>query len=121
MTEPNLRTWLLVALAVVALAVAAPAVAAHGNDSATTDAPPDDGTADDWASWMDDHMTDHIGPGSVEWMESRMGVTVDEMARDMADGAHDHYGGDAHVVDDAHRRGNPSDDDRRTPGAGHGC
>jgi hypothetical protein len=34
-----------------------------------------------------------MGPGSVEWMESHMGVTVDEMAQDMADGEH-HDGAD---------------------------
>jgi hypothetical protein len=34
---------------------------------------------------MEGQMTEHMGPGSVEWMESHMGVTVDEMAQDMAD------------------------------------
>jgi hypothetical protein len=34
---------------------------------------------------MEAQMTEHMGPGAVEWMESHMGVTVDEMAQDMAD------------------------------------
>jgi len=90
MTTIKLRRWLLVALAIVGLAFAAPVVSAHGTETTADDAPPSDGTADDWAAWMEGHMTDHMGPGAVEWMESHMGVTVDEMARDMAD---DGYGG----------------------------
>ncbi len=39
---------------------------------------------------MEAQMTEHMGPGSVEWMESHMGATVDEMAQDMAD---DDYNG----------------------------
>jgi hypothetical protein len=37
---------------------------------------------------MDGHMTDHMGPDAVDEMESHMGVTVDEMAQDMAGGDH---------------------------------
>jgi hypothetical protein len=44
-------------------------------------------------------MTEHMGPGSVEWMESHMGVTVDEMGQDMADGEY-HDG-----VEDEYPRG----------------
>ena len=84
--------WLLVVLAIVGLAFAAPLVSAHGNDTAADDAPPYDGTAAEWAAWMEAQMTEHMGPGSVEWMESHMGVTVDEMAQDMADGDYDDYG-----------------------------
>ncbi|EMA70711.1 hypothetical protein C461_00442 [Halorubrum aidingense JCM 13560] len=86
----NLGRWLLVALAIVGLAFAAPAVSAHGDDATADDAPPYDETDDDWAAWMEAQMTEHMGPGSVEWMESHAGVTVDEMPRDMAD---DEYGG----------------------------
>ncbi|WP_435095443.1 hypothetical protein [Halorubrum sp. N11] len=90
MTNFKLGRWLLVALAIVGLAVAAPAVSAHGN--ATTadnapiadNAPPSDATADDWAVWMEAQMIEHMGPNSVDWMESNMGVTVGEMAQDMA-------------------------------------
>jgi len=89
MTTFKIGRWLFVALAIVGLAFAAPLASAHGTDTAADDAPPYDGTADDWAAWMEDHMTDHMGPGSVEWMESHMGVTVDEMARDMADDDYD--------------------------------
>ncbi|AUV84506.1 hypothetical protein C2R22_23470 (plasmid) [Salinigranum rubrum] len=90
MTNFELGRWLLVALAIIGLAVAVPAVSAHGTDTAADDTPPYNGTADDWAAWMEAQMTEHMGPGSVEWMESHMGVTVDEMAQDMAD---DDYNG----------------------------
>lgn len=90
MTNFTLGRWLLVALAIVGLAFAAPVVSAHGNDTTADDAPPSDGTADDWAVWMEAQMAEHMGPGSVEWMESHMGVTVDEMAQDRAD---DDYNG----------------------------
>lgn len=127
MTKLNVTPWLLVALAVVVLAVAAPAVSAHGNDSATDEAPPENGTAADWASWMDGHMTDHMGPGATEWMESHAGVTVDEMAQYMAEGDYDHRVDDDHVADDHYRgsgdydRGSGNGDARGTPGGGHGC
>lgn len=88
MTEIKFGRWLLVAFAIVGLAVAAPVVSAHGNDTTADDAPTDNATADDWATWMEVQMTEHMGPGSVEWMESHMGVTVDEMGKDMADGEH---------------------------------
>jgi hypothetical protein len=85
MTNFRIGRWLLVVLAIVGLAFTAPLVSAHGTDTAADDAPPYDGTADDRAAWMEAHMTEHMGPGSVEWMESHIGVTVDEMAQDMAD------------------------------------
>ena len=98
MTNFPIGRWLLVALAIIGLAFAAPVVSAHGNETTANDAPPYDGTAADWAAWMEGHMTEHMGPGAVEWMESHMGVTVDEMAQDMADeeyhnGANDDYNG----------------------------
>lgn len=94
MTTFNTRTWLLVVLAIVGLAVAAPVVSAHGNDTAADDAPPYNGTATEWTAWMESHMNDHMGPGAAEWMESYMGVTVEEMGEDMADdGRMGGYGG----------------------------
>ena len=100
MTTITLGRWLLVALAVVGLAFAAPAVSAHGEASTAYDAPPDNATAEEWATWMDAQMTDHMGPGATEWMESHMGVTVEEMGQDMADDGdmtgYGGMGGDAH-------------------------
>jgi hypothetical protein len=90
MTNFTIGRWLLVALAIVGLAFAAPVVSAHGTDTTADDVPPYNGTTADRATWMEAHMTEHMGPGSVEWMESHMGVTVDEMAQDMAD---DDYNG----------------------------
>jgi hypothetical protein len=91
MTTHTLGRWLLavLAVAVVGLALVPGLGSAHGTDTTADDAPPYNGTADDWAAWMGDHMTDHMGPGSVEWMESHTDVTIDEMARGVADD-HDH-------------------------------
>ena len=90
MTTLTLGRWLLVALAIAGLALVPGLVSAHGNDTTADDAPPYNGTADDWATWMESHMTDHMGPGSVDWTEPHTGVTVDETARDVADDDHDH-------------------------------
>ena len=93
MTTTTTGRWLLVALAIVGLAVAASAVSAHGTGPTATDASPynatadwtdDDVTAAEWATWMEAHMTAHVGPDAVEWMETRMGVSLEEMAREMA-------------------------------------
>ena len=94
MTNYTTGRWLLVALALVGLVFAAPVVSAHGGETNGDDATADDAAAD-WAAWMEAQMTEHMGPGAVEWMESHMGVTVGEMAQDMADGDHDRgmYGG----------------------------
>ena len=114
MTNIRFGRWLLVAVAVLGLAVAAPVVSAHDNGPAADDAAPYNGTADEWATWMEGHATDHMGPGSVEWMESHMGVTIDEMAQDMADDEYDHRNGhyDDHI--DGY-------DDHRGYGPGYGC
>lgn len=96
MTTLRIGRWLLATLAIVGLVFAAPVVSAHENGPVASDAPPYDGTADEWTAWMESHMTDQMGPGAVEWMESHMGVTVDEMGREMADDGQmtaDGYGG----------------------------
>ena len=98
MTNFTIGRWLLVTLAIIGLAFAAPVVSAHGNETTADDVPTDNTTADEWATWMEAQMTEHMGPGAVEWMESHMGVTVDEMAQDMAgeeyhNGANDDYNG----------------------------
>lgn len=83
---------LLVAALALGLIVTAPAVSAHGGEPTaqppTTDHPGADADASTWARWMESRMESHMGPGSVEWMESHMGLSVDEMARDMATGGH---------------------------------
>ena len=93
MTNSRIGRWLLVALAIVGLAFAASVVSAHGDDPTGEDTPPYDRTAAEWAAWMEVHMTEHMGPGAVEWMESHMGVTVEEMAQDMVDDDYGHGNG----------------------------
>ncbi|MCT9098226.1 hypothetical protein [Haloarchaeobius sp. HME9146] len=88
MTKLNVGRWLVVSFALVALVFGVSVVGAHGDDPAAEDAPPYDGTAAEWATWMEAHMTEHMGEGAVEWMESHMGGSMDEMGRGMAGGAH---------------------------------
>lgn len=90
MTDRNIGIWLLVMLAIVGLAFAAPMVSAHGNETTADDVPPYNGTPTERATWMESHMTEHMGSDSVEWMESHMGVTVNEMGQDRADSGYDH-------------------------------
>ena len=93
MTNRNLGRWLLAALALVGLGFAAPVVSAHGDEPAqgnetTAEWMPATGEPADRAAWMTGHMTDHMGPDAVDEMESHMGVTVDEMASNMAGDDH---------------------------------
>ena len=73
MTTTNLGRWLLVGFAILGLAVAAP-VSAHGDATTAPDAPRDTQHDDDWVTWMEAQMADHLGPDATEWMESHMGV-----------------------------------------------
>ena len=84
MTNLTLGRWLLVSLAIIGLVFAAPVVSAHGDETAAEDTPTNETTAAEWATWTEAQMTDHMGPGSVEWMESHMGATIDEMGQHMA-------------------------------------
>ncbi len=72
MTNFTIGRWLLVALAIVGLALAPGLGSAHGNETTADDAHPYEETADDWPTWMEDHMS----------------VTVGEMAQD-----HDNHQG----------------------------
>lgn len=86
MKQRTIRHLLLVTIAIAGLVVASSLVTAHGGEQAGADGAPVDGNASDWATWMEQHMTEYMGPGSVEYMESSMGVSVEEMAEDMANG-----------------------------------
>ena len=89
MTTFPIARWLTVAIALLGLAFAIPVVGAHGDGAPADGASPGDGTAAGWADWMRAHMTSSMGPGAVEWMDSHMGVTVEEMAGYMFDDDHD--------------------------------
>lgn len=102
--------WLLVVLAIVGLAFAAPAVSAHDDGPTDDDAPPNNGTADERTAWIDAHMTDHMGPGAVDWMAAHMGATVDEMA--------DHVAADGTMA--GHGHGSTTHDGARSGPGGMG-
>ncbi|MEF8775669.1 MAG: hypothetical protein V5A43_04095, partial [Haloarculaceae archaeon] len=107
MTDTNLGRLLLVAVAIVGLAFAASVVSAHGDEptqwnETTAEERPAHSDAANWAIWMESHMTDHMGPGAVDVMESYIGVSVAEMAQYMAEAGHPD---DDHSVDDGYRTG----------------
>ena len=86
-----MRTAILAALAVLTLfASVTGGVAAHESDE--TDVSPDDvpenESADGWAAWMEQRVTEHMGEERAEQMEQRMPATYEEMGRHMA--SHDH-------------------------------
>lgn len=86
-----MRKFGLVILAVLGvLLLAASGVAAHDNDGNTTDHDdaPTNGSAAEWAVWMEQHMIEHMGADAAERMEEHMPMTYEEMGEHMADHQH---------------------------------
>lgn len=82
-----MRTFTLTVLAVLAvLLLAVGGVAAHGNDKDTTghDDAPVNGSTADWAAWMEQHMTEHMGADAAAQMQERMGTNYQEMGEHVA-------------------------------------
>ena len=82
-----MRNAILVVLAVLAVsALAVSGAAAHGSNETDTshkDVPDDDST-DSWATWMEQHMIEHMGEERAAQMEERMPMTYEEMGQHMA-------------------------------------
>ena len=79
---------MLIGLVLLALATGAGAVTAHENGENIDhnhDGMPANGTAADWATWMEQQMTDHMGPQAANRMQNRMGMTYDEMGAHMTE------------------------------------
>ena len=77
----------LIGIVLLVLATGAGAVAAHENgenSDRSHDGMPVNGTAADWATWMEQQMTDHMGPQAADRMQNRMGMAYDEMGAHMA-------------------------------------
>lgn len=76
----------LMGLVLLVLATGTGAVTAHENGENTDhshDGMPTNGTAADWATWMEQRMTDHMGPQAADRMQDRMGMTYEEMGAHM--------------------------------------
>ena len=84
MTLNRTQGWLLGAIALLGLAIALSVVTVSMTAPVMDSSHPVTADVDGWATWMEPHMTDHMGPESVAWMESHMGATVDQMAHSMA-------------------------------------
>lgn len=74
----------LAALAILLLAVGG--VAAHGTSDTTSDHDnvPENASAAEWATWMEEHMTEHMGADAAARMQDRMGMSYEEMGEHMA-------------------------------------
>lgn len=84
--EQQMRTSILTVLAVLAiLLLTAGVVTAHDNDESTTDHDdaPVNGSAADWAAWIEQHMTERMGADAAAQMQERMGMSYEEMGEHM--------------------------------------
>ena len=82
-----MRTFTLIVLAVLAvLLLTAGAVATYDNEANTTghDDVPMNGSAVDWAAWMEQHMIEHMGTDAAAQMQEWMGMSYEEMGEYMA-------------------------------------
>ena len=82
-----MRNSLLSVLAVLAvLLLAVGGVAAHGTHVSTADheSAPANGSAAEWATWMEQHMTKQMGAEAAAQMQGRMGMSYEEMGEYMA-------------------------------------
>ena len=79
----NFTLTVLAAIAVLLLAVGG--VAAHGSDTASDhDDVPENASAAEWAAWMEQHMTEHMGVDAAAQMQDRMGMSYEQMGEHMA-------------------------------------
>jgi len=56
-------------------------VAAHGGNGTASDQDPvpENASADGWGTWMEQHMTEHMGADSTAQMQDRMGMSYEQM------------------------------------------
>lgn len=89
--EQRMHTFKVTGLTVlVVLLLAAGGVAAHGNDTSTTghDDARVNGSAADWAAWMEQHMIEHLGADAAAQMQEQMGMSYQKMGEHMASHQH---------------------------------
>lgn len=88
------RTVAITALAVfAALLLIAGGAVGHGDDTGHDhDEAPVDGTAEEWAEWMEDQMNEHMGADAAKQMQDHMGMDYEEMGQ-MMEGRMDGDGG----------------------------
>ena len=80
----NFTRTMLAALAALMLAVGG--VAAHGSNgtASSQDPVPENASTDEWGTWMEQHMTEHMGADSAAQMQDRMGMSYEKMSEYMA-------------------------------------
>ena len=83
MTNRTVGRVLLVAVAILALLLVATLATTQTARPTADYAHPYGADTDEMVTWMDAQMADHMGSGSIAWMEAHMGTTVEEMTRYM--------------------------------------
>ena len=80
-----MRKFTVIALALLGvLLVATGGVVAHGNGNSNHTDAPENGTDAEWGTWMEQHMTEHMGADAAAEMMGKMGMSYDEMGEHMA-------------------------------------
>ena len=74
-----MRTLSIVLAALMVLLLAVGGVTAHEDHG---DTPVNESTGD-WATWMEQHMTEYMGAEAAEWMQEWMGMSYEEMGAHM--------------------------------------
>ena len=77
---------ILSVLAVLAVLLLAGGVTAHGTNASTSDheSTPANGSAAEWATWMEQHVIEHMGADAAAQIQDRMGMSYEEMGKHMA-------------------------------------
>ena len=87
-----MRNFTLAALAaLVVLLFAVGGVAANGSNDTTSNNTasdhnrvPENASAAEWAAWMEQRMAEHMGANAAVQMQERMGMSYEEMGKQMA-------------------------------------
>ena len=80
----NQTLSVLAVLMILLLAVGS--VTAHGGNASTSDHDrmPENASAAEWATWMEQRMTEYMGADAAAQMQERMGMSYEEMGQHMA-------------------------------------
>lgn len=80
------KLTLAVPVVLLIMLLAVGGVAAHGDNGSTADHDrvPENASAVEWTTWMDQYMTDQMGADAAADMQERMGMSYDEMGEHMA-------------------------------------
>ena len=80
----NFTLTILAAFAVLLLAVGGGAAYERIDTGSDRDQMPENASATEWTTWMEQHMTEYMGTDAATRMQERMGMSYEEMGEHMA-------------------------------------